>query len=436
MTSWRIARISCGLPKRSIGPREIPAGAPALSNDRFTIGKTRIRFLLFSAVLCRSLFAAPQPVPQSADNTIATHPNSLESTFKESVGDRACQQCHPAEFEAFSQTRHHLTSQLPERHTIAGKFTAGQNTLTTFNPEVSFRMDERDGHFYETAILAKPGHKGTRTEQIGIVIGSGRKGQTYLYWKDDRLYELPVSYWTELNTWVNSPGYVDGSADFDRAITPRCLECHASFFQTLGTAASGNHFSRVNFVLGISCERCHGPGSEHVRHHQAAPERPARENPMAPVALKRERQIEVCAQCHGGVGDLVAPAFSFRPGEQLSLYIKLQPPDPYARIDVHGNQVALLEKSRCFQASTDMTCSTCHDVHVAEQPAPSYSERCITCHQPEKCPRFAKNNRQTATNCIDCHMPVQASNSLVLDFNDTRVKARVRNHWIRVYPAK
>jgi hypothetical protein len=193
MTSWRIARISCGLPKRSIGPREIPAGAPALSNDRFTIRKTRIRFLLFSAVLCRSLFAAPPPVPQSAENTLATHPNSLGSTFKESVGDRACKQCHPAEFEAFSQTRHHLTSQLPERHTIAGKFTAGQNTLTTFNPEVSFRMDERNGNFYETAILAKPGHKGTRTEQIGIVIGSGRKGQTYLYWKDDRLYELPVS---------------------------------------------------------------------------------------------------------------------------------------------------------------------------------------------------------------------------------------------------
>ena len=107
---------------------------------------------------------------------------------------------------------------------------------------------------------------------------------------------------------------------------------------------------------------------------------------MAPVTLG-ERQIEVCAQCRGGVGDLVAPAFSFRPGEQLSLYIKLQSPDPYARIDVHGNQVALLENSRCFQASTDMTCSTCHDVHAAEQPVPSYSDRCITCHQPEV-PRF------------------------------------------------
>ena len=47
-----------------------------------------------------------------------------------------------------------------------------------------------------------------------------------------------------------------------------------------------------------------GPG-EHVRRHQATPERPRKEKPMAPVTLNRERQIEVCAQCHGGVGELV-----------------------------------------------------------------------------------------------------------------------------------
>ncbi len=307
--------------------------------------------------------------------------------------------------------------------------------MTTFNPKVSFRMDAKDGNLYETAILGNRGHKRTRSELIGIVIGSGRKGQTYLYWKDDRLYELPVSYWTELNGWVNSPGYVDGSADFDRPITPRCLECHATFFQALDSTPSGNHFSKSNFVLGISCERCHGPGGEHIQDHQAGAGSSGKGRPMAPVAMERERQIEVCAQCHGGVGDEVAPAFSFQPGEYLGDYVRLQPPDPLAQVDVHGNQVALLEKSRCFQASPDMTCTTCHNVHVVEKSAASYSDRCITCHQPEKCPAFAKLGRQMTTNCIDCHMPVQASNSLVLDVDDTRVKARVRNHWIRVYPA-
>jgi hypothetical protein len=30
-------------------------------------------------------------------------------------------------------------------------------------------------------------------------------------------------------------------------------------------------------------------------------------------------------------------------------------------------------------------------------------------------------------------MPVEASNLLVLDADDMRLKAKVRNHWIRVY---
>jgi len=44
-----------------------------------------------------------------------------------------------------------------------------------------------------------------------------------------------------------------------------------------------------------------------------------------------------------------------------------------------------------------------------------------------------KMGKQIASNCIDCHMPVQPSNMLVLDADDRRLQANVRNHWIRVY---
>jgi hypothetical protein len=47
---------------------------------------------------------------------------------------------------------------------------------------------------------------------------------------------------------------------------------------------------------------------------------------------------------------------------------------------------------------------------------------------------FAKLGQQIAANCIDCHMPVQASSLLVVDADDKRVSAKVRNHWIKVYP--
>src|SRR2546422_8885079 len=86
-----------------------------------------------------------------------------------------------------------------------------------------------------------------------FVIGSGGKGQTYLFWKADQLFQLPISYWRELGQWVNSPGYRDGVANFGRPIIARCLECHASYFESL--PPPDNRYSKTGFVLGITCEK-------------------------------------------------------------------------------------------------------------------------------------------------------------------------------------
>lgn len=305
--------------------------------------------------------------------------------------------------------------------------------MTTFNPQLSFLMQAQGGRFYESALMRKSGQLVRRTEEIAIVVGSATRGQTYLYWKGDRLYELPVSYWTALGRWVNSPGYVDGSADFDRPVTPRCLECHSTFFEPLGPSPRTNEYNASNFVLGISCERCHGSGDQHAKYRASNPKTRAAVSALPPIGLSRDREVDLCAQCHGGPGTAVAPPFSFRPGQLLSDYIVLRQPGPTESVDVHGNQVALLERSRCFQSSPTMSCSTCHDVHSREKPAASYSAVCLKCHNEKSCGAFATLGPQIAQNCVDCHMPVQASNLLTVDTDDTRLPANVRNHWIRVY---
>jgi hypothetical protein len=38
-----------------------------------------------------------------------------------------------------------------------------------------------------------------------------------------------------------------------------------------------------------------------------------------------------------------------------------------------------------------------------------------------------------AKNCIDCHMPVEATNVIVSETGDKEVRAKMRNHWIKVY---
>jgi hypothetical protein len=266
---------------------------------------------------------------------------------------------------------------------------------------------------------------------MDIVIGSGRKGQTYLYWKADRLFQLPVSYWVDLQSWVNSPGYRDGVSDFDRPVIPRCLECHATSAQTVAGLPPPNQYKPASLVVGISCERCHGPGREHA---QAMRTHKTPEAIVNPAKLPRERQIEVCAQCHAGHGKSLAAAFSYIPGGPLDHYLQRDQLAPGATVDVHGNQVALLQLSRCFQASAELTCSTCHDVHTIQREAASFSNRCLTCHRTQDCGEFVKQGEKIAANCIDCHMPLQPSNLIMSDSNGKQTKAVVRNHWIKVYP--
>jgi Cytochrome c554 and c-prime len=398
------------------------------------VARITVIFLLLLAIAARGADARPQ-LPRSGsrpDKAISPAPASKWSAAGY-VGDDVCGSCHQDKLQTFQQTAHHRTSRLPNAQSIAGRFTPPENTMKTIDPGLAFRMEATHDSFYQTAVSGEPPNTKERSEAFGLVIGSGRKGQTYLYWKGDELFELPVSYWVELGRWVNSPGYLDGTANFDRPVIPRCVECHATFFEPLTPAPLGNRYDQTDFVLGISCERCHGPGQDHVSRHRSASAAAATHDIVNPAELSREKQVEVCAQCHGGLGEEIAPAFSFKPGESLDAYIKLQSPGPDAKVDVHGNQAALLERSRCFQSSGTMTCTTCHDEHAPERTAASYASRCLACHAPEKCAMYTKLGSQVANGCIDCHMPVQKSNLIVSDVNGTDTRANVRNHWIKVY---
>jgi hypothetical protein len=364
----------------------------------------------------------------------AAKANKSEFVRENYVGDGACVSCHREKVDAFHWTAHYLTSRLPEKQSILGKFTPGANTLKTSNSDLFFRMDEKDDGFFQTTVQGIAPYITERTEKFDFVIGSGGKGQTYLFWKGDQLFQLPVSYWTELG-WVNSPGYRDGVANFDRPIIPRCLDCHATYFDSIPPPP--NRYGKTGFVVGITCEKCHGPGREHVQLESSKDSgsivaRSANSAIINPARFSRDRQMDLCAWCHAGQGETLGQSFSYLPGKPLDKYLKLSPPDRNTQIDVHGSQVELLEKSRCFQSSA-MTCLTCHDVHVVQHNALVFSQRCLSCHKPETA-MFPKMGHQAASNCIDCHMPRQATNLIVFDSSGKKARPEVRSHWIKIYP--
>lgn len=218
------------------------------------------------------------------------------------VGDGACLPCHQDKVETYHKTAHHLTSQVPDKDSVVGKFTEGANILRTSNPNLFFRMDANEEGFFQTAVWGTPPHTWSHRERLDLVIGSGGKGQSYLFWDDDQLFQLPVGYSTVLGQWINGPGYRDGTANFERPIIPRCLECHTTYFKALESLPTDNRYDKTDFVLGISCERCHGPGWEHVVRHGSNARAVLEPTIVNPAKLPRDRQFEVCSQCHGGQG--------------------------------------------------------------------------------------------------------------------------------------
>lgn len=144
--------------------------------------------------------------------------------------------------------------------------------------------------WYETAVTGVPPDTTSRTEKIAYVAGSGRRGRSYLYWSNGRLYQLPTSYWRNVG-WINSPGnaYVDGRVNFERQIAPRCMDCHSTWIDWVPDPGTANRFGPEGAILGITCERCHGSGVAHVASERSAL-RVVRRAPMVNPATQRSKE--------------------------------------------------------------------------------------------------------------------------------------------------
>jgi hypothetical protein len=383
--------------------------------------------------------ADPRPSRASAQAAAKLSPQNETGSRKDYAGAEACASCHQNIAQSYQLTAHNRSTTPATRANVLGSFDAGKNVLETLDPALHFRMEAKGDGLFQEAVLGDPPKAKTRTERMDVVFGGRPIGQSYAYWKGDRLFELPVSYWQGAG-WVNSPGYLDGTADFDRPITPRCMECHASFAKTITETQFSNQFVRGTVELGITCERCHGPGAGHVALHSAGATMNGADVPTADLVdlakASREQKMQACAQCHAGLGKDLRPAFTYKPGEELSAFVHLDPPDPRMNVDVHGNQVAALERSRCYAESTAMTCTTCHNPHETTRIAASYSATCLTCHQVTQCGEFAHSGDSIAQRCVDCHMPVQESKLIESSGGGKELKAELRNHWIKVWPAR
>jgi predicted CXXCH cytochrome family protein len=279
-----------------------------------------------------------------------------------------------------------------------------------------YAMTARNGQYFQRRWQLDAAGKEINAEELKIdyVMGSGNHARSYLHRTGrDMLIELPLGWYPDKGgEWGMVPGSDTEHPQTRRFISYKCMFCHNGY----PAIPAGNQAPGSDPVFlgelpeGIDCQRCHGPGAEHVRTA-------GRASIVNPAKLSPERRREVCMQCHLETTSGRIPAvlqgfdrgtFSYIPGQPLvdfAISFDHAPGTGHEGKFEAVSSVYRLRQSRCFIESVGkLECATCHNPHKIPRGSDAvrkYSSVCLQCHTDT----HPKGITATAEDCITCHMP-------------------------------
>ena len=334
----------------------------------------------------------------------ASAPTKFEADPQGYIGSKACASCHGDVAKTYNQTAmgqasgHVSDLRLASGEVKASKAGATYAISGQGHPQLHYRKKMPDGSVLQG------------TKDLSYYIGSGAHGRGFVFEEAGQAFQAPVAYYGAERGWDLAPGYEgETSILLGRKIEKGCISCHASGFNPKQPAL---------FTEGaVSCERCHGPGSDHVATVQAG--KPTGSLRIVnPSKLEAESRDSVCAQCHlTGQTRVMKPGRSeatYRPGEHLADYVVpfVWASPNKAELKVVGHFEGLWQ-SKCKRVSGDkLSCLTCHDPHTTVAPADRnayYRNKCLSCHQETSCKLPVVARKAQNDSCISCHMQTRAS---------------------------
>jgi predicted CXXCH cytochrome family protein len=402
------------------------------SNEAIEPARSRPRHRWWIACALAAIVAASGTVwhihnrPSSAAGTAAPPHTDLRGDGY--VDPAACNECHADVAETYQHTGMARTFHRPSEQSMIEDFKRA-NRFVHKASGLTYTMIERDGKFFQRRSAA--GFDGKKTdvleEQIDYVIGSGNHGRAYLHRTEQgKLVQLPISWYVEKGGyWNMSPGLDrTDQPDMHGTVNADCIFCHTAY-PLANDRKSQDDEQALPATLpeGIDCQRCHGPGAAHINAARAkAGDDAIRKAIVNPGTLGRERQLEVCAECHletsahhlpNSIRNYNRDLNSYRPGEPLGDYkIYFERAKNSKAPDFETAHASYqLPRSECFQ-KTQMTCLTCHDPHDVphgQQATQHYIQVCQQCHAATRDIAHDAAHKGVAmkagSNCLTCHMP-------------------------------
>jgi predicted CXXCH cytochrome family protein len=348
--------------------------------------------------------------------------NPLESEPSPFVGEARCEQCHPAIFRDSLASRH--TQSFYRGAQLAALPLADGPLPDPDDPEVTHTFQKRDGMVREET---RVGHE-VFDAVIDYAFGTADRYLTTVSRDASGGYHVSrLSYYQtpEGKGWDRSvldlthptraqPAGFQGYAVAVQGGLARCLYCHVT------NARAGNESPGPETAdRAIGCERCHGPGGNHITAVGAGFPDPAIVNPAG--ASPEAVTIKQCNDCH-----------------VLRQEFQEQEPDNPGWVRSQGVGWG---RSRCnTESGGAFGCVTCHDPHQSARAVSTaeYEAKCLTCHAATRQPAvkaaptsmvgtspgltFRSCPINPSQGCVGCHMPPVRIDLLHMNLTDHYIR--------------
>jgi predicted CXXCH cytochrome family protein len=296
------------------------------------------------------------------------------------VDEQQCQACHSSQVQDWQGSHHHLAMQLASAETVLADFTAAP----LHTPAETTVFKRKGEEFWVTL----PGADGQPADfKVAYTFGVSPLQQYLLALPGGHLQALGAAWNVEQQQWFHLYPQVDHRdplhwSGAQQNANAMCIECHTTGFERRFDSQTNSFSSRWQ-ALGVGCQSCHGPASNHLLW-AADPQGFGTTGRGLPVNLKdagNHTEVETCARCHSRRAALEVGYHAAN-----RLYDDYQPSLLAAGVyEVDGKiQDEVFEYGSFTQSrmhTAGVRCSDCHNPHSTELRARGDAV-CTQCHNP------------------------------------------------------
>jgi tetratricopeptide (TPR) repeat protein len=362
-----------------------------------------------------AIIAAAVPM-WSVRRTLDNSSSFIEKQAKaEFVGMAVCRECHEAEYKKWSGSDHDDAMDVADETTVLGDF---NNAVYTAKGVTSkfFRKGER-------YMVNTEGPTGKLEDfEIEYTFGVEPIQQYLIAFPGGRLQALNIAWDTDTNSWFAMyPDQTIPAGDWlhwtrnGQNWNGMCAECHSTNLQK-NYDPKTDTYNTIWSEINVSCEACHGPGSQHAAWAKIPPmARPPIDNFGLTVNthnMTAKEQVELCAPCHSRHTEIAD--YDHRQKELLDFQIPILLDETvyYADGQILDEDYEWGSFTQSKMFARGVKCSDCHDPHSLLHPLTG-NALCLRCHPADAYDtknhhfhdKLNRGRPSDGVRCIKCHMP-------------------------------